>query len=226
MDTRTVIIFFFALLVLIIAFWLITSFWRIGLRATYQTVKLPVKQVRKYRNSKKEHAFTVDYIEGSPDHKRMWIRKGNNSSVRPREAANAEVMIHTHPKTSRTGNSLEAAYDNELRERPSAADLSHLQFSERDQEFVMAPSGKLVRYEKTPAAENRNFFSKLLVSRKLSRAEITSQKQAMKNREIGSAKEAKQVAAESNELFLQEAKKQGFKTTIQKSDRIRTEVKD
>ncbi|MFW9990928.1 MAG: hypothetical protein ACFFD4_02590 [Candidatus Odinarchaeota archaeon] len=227
MDTRTIFLFSIALVVLLVAVYLVTSqlFWRISLRAGYQTVRLPVQRVQKYRNSKQEHAFTVDYQDGSSEPKRIWITKGDNSSVRPKEVAEAEAIIHTHPKMTRATTPLETAYENELRERPSAADLRHLDFSSRDQEFVMTPSGKVIKYEKTPRAK-RGFFGKIRSSFRLSRAELSSQETVIQNAEVNTPGDAKQLASESNRLFLKEARREGFRVTRLKGDTTKLEVKD
>jgi len=225
MNTHYTIFLLVSVLLIAVVILILSSgtFWRFGFKASYQTVKLPVRRISKYRNDRREHAFTIDYKDGSSKPQKVWIRRGDNNSVRPKDVAKAEVMIHTHPKTTSTSDPIQAAYENELRERPSAADLQHLQHSARDFELVMTPSGKIQKYEKI---QKKGLFSKLRTDFKLSRAECSSQRQAVKRTSISNPRDARLAAKRSNEIFLKEASKEGFRVTRVKKGELRTEVKD
>ncbi len=188
--------------------------------ASMKTIYVPKKAVTYLRknseHNNREIAMELDYTQKSaPYPSKEIIKRGTNGEVNPGLFASEEIIAHTHGPV-RNKDPITNAYETELRERPSIADLL---FSKRQGiEFVSTPSGRLLEFN----AEHANI-------RKLNN-KIEREAQMKANEQIfpSDPKTARESARLANYYFIKKTESLGVKykqLDPNKPIKFKTEVK-
>jgi hypothetical protein len=158
-DTVTIVLIVVLLFFLFIYFLLTSAFFRSSTKAV--TITIPRATVTKAyhmsKRNKKEVAQKYDFENPNaahPEHvhlQQVTTRTGSNNSVMPLTTPDDEVLLHTHP-VAKVKNPILAVYANQLRERPSEADLQALAHSPRSSDILVTPSGHTFVITKSPGA--------------------------------------------------------------------------